>query len=300
MTTGWREGEAPAIRMRGRRDVHVVVLDDLGRALSRARVRAVAEVAAQPGKKRRGGPEARDGCDRYGRATLDLDPEHRWRLTVDADGHLPAGPFLVERTDDVPREAPLLVRLERSEEPELGVVRGEIVRAGTGGPIFDLEFTGLRGGTWRVDGTAFELRGLRPGKFDIRATSGSFETVSIPVRTLGAGEEVDVGELRARPATRVEVSVVDHLGRRPRGLRVRLLRLPADRGGRGDLPRRVDLKENARRRGRFEVAGVGRAKWRLVVEQGRKRLHAQTVSLTQARQTITVRLPDPASGVGGG
>ncbi len=300
VTTGWREGGAAEIRMRGRRDVHVVVLDDLGRALRRARVRAVAEVAAQPGKKRRGGPEARDGCDLYGRATLDLDPEHRWRLTVDADGHLPAGPFTVERTDDVPREAPLLLRLERSEEPELGVVRGEIVRAGTGGPIFDLEFTGLRGGTWRVDGTAFELRGLRPGKFDIRATSGGFETVSIPVRTLAAGEEVDVGVLRARPATRVEVSVVDHLGRRPRGLRVRLLRLPADRGGRGDLPRRVDLKEDARRRGRFQVAGVGRAKWRLVVEQGRKRLHAQTVSLTQARQTISVRLPDPSSGVGGG
>lgn len=298
VTAGWREGEPAEIRMRGRRDVHVVVIDDLGRALSRARVRAVAEVAAQPGKKRRGGPEARDGCDRYGRATLDLDPEYRWRLTVDADGHLAAGPFVVERTDELPREAPLLVRLERTEEPEHGIVRGEIVRYGTGGPIFDLDFIGLRGGTWRVDGTRFELRGLRPGKFDIRATSGGFETVSVPVRTLGAGEEVDVGVLRVRPATRVDVSVVDHLGRRPRGLRVRLFRLPTDRGGRDDLPRRVELKEDPRRRGRFSVAGVGRANWRLVVEQGRKRLHGQTVSLTQVRQVVRVELPPPGASKG--
>ncbi len=295
VTTGWREGENPTIPMRGRRDVHVVVLDDLGRALSRARVRAVAEGTVEPGKKRRGGPEARDGCDRYGRATLDLDPEHRWRLTVDADGHLSAGPFFVERADERPRDAPLLVRLERSPAPELGVVRGEIVRFGTGGPIFDLEFTGLRGGTWRVDETAFELRGLRPGKFDIRAVSGGFETASIPVRTLSAGEEIDVGVLRVRPATRVEVTVVDHLGRRPEGLRVRLFRLPADRGGRGDLPRRVELKEGPRRRGRFSAAGVGRASWRLVVERGRKRLHSQTVSLTQARRTIRVELPAPGA-----
>ena len=295
VTTGWREGEVPAIRMRGRRDVHVVVLDDLGRALDRARVRALADDEAPSGKKRRGGPEARDGCDRYGRAALDLDPEHRWRLMVSADGHHDAGPFFVERTDDVPREAPLLVRLQRSEEPELGVVRGEIVRAGTGGPIFDLEFTGLRGGTWRVDGTAFELRGLRPGKFDIRATSGGFETASIPVRTLGAGEEVDVGVIRVRPATRVEVSVLDHLGRRPRGLRVRLFRLPVDRGGRDDLPRRVELDEDPRRRGSFQATGVGRANWRLVVEQGRKRLHSRTVSLTQTRQAIRVELPAPGT-----
>lgn len=298
VTAGWREGEAPAIRMRGRRDVHVVVLDDLGRALDRARVRALVDEEAQSGKKRRGGSEARDGCDRYGRATLDLDPEHRWRLMVSADGHHDAGPYFVERTDDVPREAPLAVRLERRKEPELGVVRGEIVRAGTGGPIFDLEFTGLRGGTWRVDGTAFELRGLRPGKFDIRATSGGFLTASIPVRTLSAGEEVDVGVIRVRPATRVEVSVLDHLGRRPRGLRVRLLRLPADKGGRDDLPRRVELDEDPRRRGRFQARGVGRASWRLVVEQGRKRLHSQTVSLTQARQAISVELPAPVASEG--
>ena len=160
------------------------------------------------------------------------------------------------------------------------------------------EFTGLRGGTWRVDGTAFELRGLRPGKFDIRATSGGFETASIPVRTLSAGEEVDVGEIRVRPATRVEVSVLDHLGRRPRGLRVRLFRLPADRGGRDDLPRRVELDEDPRRRGRFEASGVGRANWRLVVEQDRKRLHSRTVSLTQTRQAIRVELPAPGTSGG--
>ncbi|MEE2939661.1 MAG: hypothetical protein VX460_04685, partial [Planctomycetota bacterium] len=293
VTADWREGEPMVVRMRGRREVHVVVLDDLGRALSRARVRAVAEDVARSVNKRRRGPEARDGCDAYGRATLDLDPEHRWRLTVDADGHESAGPFFVERADDVPREAPLLVQLERSEEPELGVVRGEIVRFGTGGPIFDLEFSGLRGGTWRVDGTAFELRGLRPGRFDIRATSGGFETASIPVRTLSAGEEVDVGVLRVRPATRVEVVVVDHLGQRPRGLRVRLLRLPAERGGRPDLPRRVELTEDPRRRGSFGATGVGRSSWRLVVERGRQRLHSQTVSLSQARQAIRVELPAP-------
>lgn len=298
VVAGWNEGEAPVLRMRGRRDVHVVVLSREGTTLSRARVRAVAEVHQEPGKKRRGGPQARDGCDRYGRANLDLDPEYRWRLTVEADGHEAAGPFFVDRADDLPFDAPLVVRLEPEEAPELGVVRGEIVRFGSGGPIFDLDFDGLRGGTWRVDGTAFELRGLRPGRFDIKARSGGFETVRVPVESLEPGQEVDVGVLRARPATQVEVRVVDHRGRRQRGHRVRLLRLPANRGGRDDLPRRVDLPEDRRRRGSYAAKGVGRAKWRLTVEQGRKRVHSRIVTLKEARQLIQVKLAAPGDGGG--
>lgn len=290
----WTEGEIPIFELRGRRDVHVLVVGDHGRALPRARVVATAELDAPDEQgKRKGAPRARDGCDRFGRARLDLDPGFAWRVSVSAPGYATAGPFRVEPHDTLSFDAPLVVRLEPDEALEYAVVRGELVRFGTGGPLFDVEFDGLRGGTWRLDGTAFELRGLRPGRAKISARSPSFESVQLPLSTLEPGQEVDVGVLRVRPATRLEVTVKDHRGKRARKLRVRLQRLAPARGGRDDLPRRVELRENGKSPGTYASGGVGRAKWRLTVEQGGKRVHARVVDLKKARQRVEVRLPAP-------
>lgn len=291
----WRDDETPTIELRTSRYVPFVVVGTHGRALRGARLRAESVLGgpAEPGKQKATVHLRRAKTDRYGWASIELDPAFTWRVTALLPGYETGGPVLVNPDDGGQGATPFRVVMEVKVEPEPATVRGRIVRAGSGAPIFDLDFVGLRGGTFRVDGADFEIRGVRPGKAVITAQSGGFETVQLPIESLRPGETVDVGVIPVRPATRLEVTVKDAAGKRARGAKVTLHRLPPAKGGRADLPSRIRIPEANGTRGLYRKSGVGRAKWRLVVQQGRNPSASRIVTLSGSRQRIQIRLEGP-------
>ncbi len=288
----WRDGEVPTFEIRKARYVPFVVVGEHGRALRGVRVSAesVPEGAVEPGRKKRRVRMRRANTDRYGSASIELDPGMTWRVTTLQSGYEMGGPVLVHADDGGEGATPFRVVMETKIEPEPATVRGRLVRAGSGATIADLDFVGLRGGTFRVNGPEFEIRGLPPGKTTITARSGGFESVQLPVQILRAGESVDVGVISVRPATLVEVTVTDAGGKRAKGAKVSLHRLPPAKGGRADLPQKVSIPEAKGARGVFRRSGVGRAKWRLVVQRGKGQRESRIVSLSGARKRIQVRL----------
>lgn len=289
----WRDGESPTIELRKARHVPFVVAGTHGRALRGVRLRAesVPQGASQPETKPRVHLR-RATTDRYGWAGIELDPAFTWSVTTLLPGYETGGPVLVARDDGGEGAAPFRIVMDEKVEPEPATVRGQIVRAGSGGPIFDLDFVGLRGGTFWVDGADFELRGLPPGKLAIAAQSAGFETVQLPVESLRPGETLDVGVIPVRPATLLEVTVKDSTGKRARGVKVTLHRLPPSKGGRADLPNRIRIPEANGARGVYRRSGVGRAKWRLVAQQGRNHSVSRIVTLSGARKGIQIQLAE--------
>lgn len=274
--------------LRRSRRVHFDVVGSHGRAVHRAHL--VATEIDDDHRDEFVPQKRRAVTDPFGRAAMELDPALRWRVRAEADGYLATDAGTIEPTDEAPASFPLPVVLEAAPKPEPARVTGRLVRAGTGAPLAGLEFRGLRGGTFSSDGAEFELRSIPPGPVRIIATSRGFEDVRLPVDELGAGESIDVGEIRVHAATRLDVLVVDARGDPVENANVRLVRLPASKGGRADLPRRVRLEKVRGRAGLYRREAIARVEWRLVVDHGSKRRARRTVNVTGARKRVRVQL----------
>ncbi|MEL6906031.1 MAG: hypothetical protein AAFP22_11525, partial [Planctomycetota bacterium] len=272
--------------LRRARPIQVVVQDRAGYAVSGARVIARPADAAENASRTRA---QRAWATQEGLAELELDPGLAWTLVARADGFGdPAAPVAV--APELPAGALLELVLPRTEPERPATIRGRIVRAGNGAPVWGLSFTRLGGATATVDGPEFELVGVRPGPVRIEARSGGFETVRLPVDAVRPGETVDVGELRVRAASTVSVSVRDGEGRRVRGARVVLRPLSQSDGGPARAPERLVLSENDQDRGTYSRGGIVRGKWRLRVSRRGHATVTRTVRLAQGQERVRVIL----------
>lgn len=255
LTPGVHEFE---LALQQRRDVEVVVVDDRGRAIRGARVEADA-VGAGPDD-----PDARvvmHATAALGRGRLQLDFARAWRLSAHAPWHRSLAGAATIPAEHQP-DGPIVIELERADRPAPATITGRLVRAGRGKPVFDVTFRGIGRARAVVDGAEFEIHGLEAGPVDIVVDCGGYELISMPVDSLRPGEVRDVGELRARGATDVELVVEDESGARLDGGRAWLERLAPTAGGRADLPQRIELTRRGSSRG---ADRVGRATWRLHV-----------------------------------
>jgi hypothetical protein len=115
-------------------------------------------------------------------------------------------------------------------------------------------------------GDRFRISGVAPGRVVLRVRAeGTVERRLAPL-DVAPGADLDLGTLRLEPGARVVVTVRDEGGAAVRGARVRLVPLPAERGGPGPGARAVRLRE--RRGGRYLAEGVPRAGYRLRVSKG--------------------------------
>ncbi|MEL6714293.1 MAG: carboxypeptidase-like regulatory domain-containing protein, partial [Planctomycetota bacterium] len=272
--------------LRRARPIQVLVRDRAGFAVSGARV--IARPAETEDGASRGGAR-RAWASKEGLAELELDPAHVWTLVARADGF--GDPVArVSVAPEFPGGALVELVLPRTEPERPATIRGRIVRAGNGAPVWALSFTRLGGATASVDGPEFELVGVRPGPVRIEARCGGFETVRLPVEAVRPGETVDVGELRVRAASTVSVSVRDGAGRRVRGARVELRPLPPAKGGPARVPKRLVLGEKAEDRGTYSRGGIVRGKWRLRVSRRGHATVTRTLRLAQGQERVRVIL----------
>ncbi|MEM9380388.1 MAG: hypothetical protein AAGB93_10615 [Planctomycetota bacterium] len=226
--------------------------------------------------------------DSLGRGSLVLDREGSWTVRIGREGYVGQTRRVEVRAgEEAPRE---VFVLEVDEPPARAVVEGTLVRWGTGGSIPSVEFDGLRGGSAEIDGASFRLVGIPPGRVTLVARPQGFESVRLPLDRLEPGEVRDVGEIRTRGATRLDVRVKGPDGRLVRDARVRLFRLPPQKGGRADLPRRLDFPRRADRSGTYRRSAVARVRWNLVVERKGFRRSVRQVRVQGARQSVTVDL----------
>jgi len=278
-------GEPLRVRLRPSRDVEFVVVGPSGRPVADVEVVARTDVPEDsPGHARRLGR-----TDASGRITLDLDV--RWSWTVGPGDDRAAGPSVTIAPEDRPDEA-IVLRCVPDDGDAIARIRGRIVRPGRRAPIHDMRFHGLRGASLEVEGEAFEVLGVPPGRVEIVVRMGGYEPLLLPVDAIAAGETVDVGELVARPATRVEVSVRGARGAGLRRARVTLERLPAERGGRSDLPEQVRLVPVSGTPGQFVFDPVGRGTWRLRVTHPGKAPVARDVALDRRTVRLDVTMKD--------
>lgn len=270
-----------------------LVVEGEGRAIKRGRIVATPVIpgAAEPRnadeRKARNSARRASRSDSFGRVTLSLDPALEWSVRGEATGFERGEAFTVpSRRDESSFTVPLV---PRAPVP-LARIDGRVLRWGNGAPVPALRFEGLRGGSAVVEDGQFALVGIEPGRVAIVAHSPGFETVRLPVSELRPGESLDVGELRSRGATEVEVTVLTPAGRPARDARVRLERLPTKKGGRDDLPRRLTFPGKGDGRGAYKKTAVARVKWRLVVERKGARRHVEIVRVKGSRAKFKVQL----------
>ncbi len=272
--------------------IEVFVQDTAGLAVRRARVTALPEdldSSADGGGRRRWRGRSSSLTDSFGRATLTLEGGERWVVSAGARGYMRPDAQTVDAAAGTPGSS-LAFLLEPIVPPEPATVVGTLVRQGTGAPLPAVRFDGLRNGSAEIDGATFRLVGLRPGRVTIVAHAVGFESVKIPIERLAAGEVRDVGEIRTRGATRVDVIIRDKDGKLVRDARVRLFRVPPEDGGRAGLPPRLDFPRRPDGSGKFRKSAVARVKWRLVVDNKRSKRFTRTVAISGATKTIKVVL----------
>ena len=265
-----------------------------GVAVPGARIRAsVPKSVPSPRKSGKGLTTFAD-TDDFGRAYLRLPlgddgtVPSPLDLRVTARGYSSTEGLEVSERDALPGPA-RVVLLERAEFLEPALITGRLVR-GNGEALLAPRFDGLRGGAAHVDGHAFELRGIRPGRVRVIAHCDLFESTSFPKLDLRPGERYDVGEIEMRPATILSVTVKDSKGRTVKDAQVQLLRLPAAKAGRKGLPRRVKFPGKPDSRRTFTRRNIPRAKWRLVVKHRGHVTHDAQLWLAKAKQQVRVRL----------
>ncbi|MEM1449886.1 MAG: hypothetical protein AAGI22_12285 [Planctomycetota bacterium] len=230
--------------------------------------------------------------DSLGLASLVLDREGPWTLRTGRAGYVTQSRQVeVRPRGDSGSEGPREVFvLEPDEPPAPAVVEGTLVRWGTGGSIPAVEFDGLRGGSAEIDGATFRLVGIRPGSVSIVARPQGFESVRLPLDRLDPGEVRNVGEIRTRGATRLDVRVKGADGKPIRDARVRLVSRSPEKGGRAGLPRRLDFPRRADRTGAYRKSAVARVRWTLVVDRKGFKRKVTQVKVTGSRQTVEVTL----------
>lgn len=262
----------PAWRVRG----HVVDAD--GNAIEGAWVRAS---KGERDETRR----ASTTCDEFGRFVLDTLGEGEWRLEARATGwRMPreSGP-----TVSLPGEPFVALVLEPEESPPPGTITGELVWAGTGGPVPGLRFDGMRGGSVTLEGTRFRITGVRPGKLQLVAKAEGMETVGFGVFELAPGGFADVGRHEVRRVGTVRVKVRNHRGQDLKA-QVLLERLPEERGGPPRGPRRIELQFDRRARV-YARRGVPRYRWELVVAQSRYETQRQVITVENGVIEVTLQ-----------
>ena len=243
-----------------------------------------AQVIARLGPQSR---RERATTDAYGNFELEGLTDGRWQLRVKAQG------YRFEDTDEVtlvaPDVRPVLFVLSAKEEPEAGTVHGELVWKADGRPVWDLSFSGVRGGSTRLSGASFEIDGIRPGRARIVASAPGMESIAFEPMQVGPGARIDLGRHEVRRATRLTVAVRDAAGAPLKGARVRLEALPSEKGGRGKGTKAVRL-ESRGRKGMYEDDAVPRYAWRLRVTREGHAPHSQIVRVNGGKQTISVVL----------
>ncbi len=265
-----------------------------GVAVAGARVRASMSKSVPSPRKSGKGTTSSAVTDEFGRARLPLPlgddgaVPPLMDLRVTARGYTASSGLTVDGRDALPAP-PKVVVMERAELVEPAVITGRLVR-GNGEPLLSPKFDGLRGGAAHVEGHAFELRGIRPGRVRVVAHCDLFESQAFKRLNLQPGERYDVGEIVMRPATVLSVSVKDSKGRTVKDAQVQLARLSPKKAGRKDLPKRVKFPGQADARGAFTRRNVPRATWRLVVKHRGHVTHQASVRLTKAKQRVQVKL----------
>ncbi|MFT5052303.1 MAG: hypothetical protein ACI8QZ_003736 [Chlamydiales bacterium] len=259
------------------------VVDEAGLGISGARVRARAVEPVGPGPKK-----GSTTSDIFGAFEIDGLKEGRWKVDASASGFSPLDRSGIEvRTPD---PAPLLFVLAAKTLDATGSVHGEVHWKASGRPVWDLEFSGKRGGVARLSGAGFELHGIRPGRLRLVASAAGMEPLIFdPVEVL-PGADLDLGRHEVSSATRLTVAVRNTTGTLLRdGVSVRMEPLPVAKQGCGKRqPKRRFVETNTR--GIFLHEAVPRCHWRLRVTHDGFAPYSEIVRVSGPRQTIAVSL----------
>lgn len=247
---------------------------------------AVAGVSVQLRRDRRNSRSGR--TDEYGRFEIGRLSEGAYEVRVDGDGWRLAA---AERPSVVvPTDQELLLEVRRGPLEAPVRIVGEAIAGETRGPIPNLRLDGMRGGTVRIEGTRFELEGMRPGHARLELEASGYETWRLPPRVFAPGEQVDLGTFELWRAGEVRLRVLDGRGRAVRKATVRLKPLSHLDGGVGLERGPITVPFNRRERDWPYRRSVPRRKFELEVRERGFATYREVVTLDNRRSYLTVRL----------
>jgi len=283
------DGVAPDLVLRPASTVRGHVVDTEGWAVPYARVRVADPRADERDRRARS-----DTADAYGRFEVEGLADGDYIVEAWALGHrLPAG---AAPRVTLPGEPYVVLRMAPREVALPGTITGEVVLAGTGGPVPGLELRGTRG-TVLLEGSRFRVTGVPPGRTRLSARAPNRESIVFDEVVVPEGGTVDVGRYETRSTVRVRVVVLSEGGQALTRASVRLYRRVKEPAHGVYVPRAYTLDLD-RRRGWYEQGGVGRYEWTLDVRHEGYERYTEPVRVSD--DAVEVRLRRSEKGKGGG
>ncbi len=177
-----------------------------------------------------------------------------------------------------------------------GTLVGELVAAGTGKALPDIEFFGVHGRV-RFEGTHFRIEGVSPGSLHIEARAKGFERIRFPRIRLQEGGLVDLGRYEVRRTAGIELDLRSSQGGIVTGAQAVLVRRDRTPSPGVILPEKVPLRYDPRTK-HYQVQGVSPCEWKLRIVHPRYESRSLIVRPGR-KELIRVALTPRAGGEGG-